>query len=385
MITAGVVIADQKLREDVVAALETLHVRVAFAVPDAAREAHRLESTSPDLLVLDFSQADAHAVMAELKRLDHPVAVVATHTVADPEAILGALRSGAREFLYPPLNEQALRGVIQSVEREKVERDLRSRSSKAVGVLSAAGGCGATTVACHVAAELRRTGAGEIALLDFDLAAGTAGFWFGVNGDYSVLDAVHGVGRMDASLWRGYVTAPQPHLDLLTAPSDIPLGGMPGTRGFSEVLRFARCQYDWVVADLAQHLTPLSLALLGDLDTLFVVTTPEVTALLQTRRMVQKIIQHGYFKEKIKVIVNRSHKDQSLPGDLHTMLGVAVEATLPEDRHAVADAHSEGRLISARSDFGNRIANLTAKLTGKPIEVPRTPKFPLFRFRAQEA
>ena len=379
MIIAGVVIADQKLREDVVASLEALHVRVAFAVPDAAREVHRLESTNPDLLVLDFTQSGAHAVMAELRTIKSPMAVIATHTVADPDEILHALRAGAREFLYPPLNEQALRGAVESIQREKTERDLRCRSSKGVGFLSAAGGCGATTLACHVSAELRRMGAGEIALLDFDLAAGTTGFWFGANGSFSTLDAVHSVGRLDASLWRGLVTTVQPHLDLLKAPSEIPLGWLPGMRGFSEVLRFARAQYDWVVADLAQHLTPLSLALLEELDTLFVVATPEVTSLLQARRMIQKIVLHDYPKERIKVIVNRSHKDQVLPSDLETMLGVSIEATLPDDRGAVAEAHAEGRLLSARCELGRRIAQLTATLTGKAVEIPRFRKFSLFR------
>jgi Flp pilus assembly CpaE family ATPase len=74
------------------------------------------------------------------------------------------------------------------------------------------------------AAELRRSGAGRVGLLDFDLAGGMAGLWFGVDGGYSILDAVHNLGSMDASLWKGLVSAVQPELDVLGAPAGIPLG-----------------------------------------------------------------------------------------------------------------------------------------------------------------
>jgi pilus assembly protein CpaE len=379
VITAGVVIADQKLREDVVTCLGTLHVRVAFAVPDATREVHRMEFTNPDVLVLDFTQPGAHAVMAEIKTQEHPVAVIATHTEADPEAILGALRSGAREFLYPPLNEQALRSAIISIEREKTDHDLRSRSSRGVGFLSAGGGCGATTLAVNLAANLQLLDAGEIALLDFDLAGGSVCFWLGANGSYSTLDAVHSVSRLDFSLWRGLVTAVQPHLDVLKAPSEIPLGGLPGMRGFVEVLHFARGQYDWVIADLAQNLTPLSLSLLAELDTLYVVATPELTSLRQARRIVQRVILHDYPKKQIKLILNRVHKDQNLPGDLEATLGIAVEATLPCDRNAAGDAVAERRVVSTRTELGKQMAQFAAQLAGRPAEAPRNSRFSLFR------
>jgi pilus assembly protein CpaE len=386
VITAGVVVTDPQFREAIAATLQTLGVHVAFAVANGAREAHRMEASNPDVLVLDFGLPSAHAVMAELKSLAHPVTVIAAHTASDPDAILAALRSGAREFLYPPLNEHALRAVIESVERDKIQMDARRNSSKALGFLSAAGGCGATTTACHVAAELRRMEVGDIAVLDFDLFAGVSGFWFGANSSYSVLDAVHGLGRLDESLWKGLVSTVQPHLDVLPAPSEIPLGGLPGNRGFSEVLRFARCRYDWVIADLAQHLTPLSLSLIEDLDTVYVVTTPEVAPLLQTRRIIQRMIQQGYLKDRIKALVSRVHKDQELSVDeLEKMIGVPVEAVLPNDNREIADAHADGRLVSPRSDLGKRFAQVATKASGRQADEPRASKFSLFRLRAEVA
>lgn len=386
MISAGIIVTDPEFRRQIVECLTELGVRIEFAVEDTAGHAHQMASTNPDLLVLDFSRPGMPAVMAELKSLEAPVAVIAVHHLGEADAILTALRLGAREFLWPPLNERALRDAVRSIEAEKVQREAKRQAATVVGFLAATGGCGATTIACHVAAELRRSGAGQIGLLDFDLAAGMAGFWFGAGGNYSALDAVHHLGRMDASLWKGLVSAVQPQLEVLAAPAEIPLGGLPGVRGFAGVLSYARSQYDWVVADLGASLTSLSVALLEDIDSVYLVATPEVSSLLQTRRMVQRLIQLEYPKEKLKVLVSRVEKGQVVyPDDLKSMIGLAVEAVFPSDIQEVADAHTSGRLMAPKSDFGKRIAQLSARLSGKAVEETKASRFSLFRARAQEA
>ena len=346
----------------------------------------QMEATKPDLLVLDFGRPGMPSVMAEIKSLEAPVAVIAVHQLGEADAILAALRLGAREFLWPPLNEKALRDAVRSIEAEKQQREIQRQAATEVGFLAATGGCGATTIACHVAAELRRSGAGQVGLLDFDLAAGMAGFWFGAGTNYSVLDAVHNLGRMDTSLWKGLVSAVQPQLDVLAAPAEIPLSGLPGSRGFAGVLTYARCQYDWVLADLGANLTSLSAALLEEVDSVFLVATPEVASLLQTRRITQKLVQLGYPKEKLKVLVNRVQKDQQVSMvELKNMIGLPVEAVFPSDSAEIAEAHASGRLMAPKSDFGKRIAQFSAKLTGKPVEETKPSRFSMFRQRAQEA
>ena len=386
MISAGIIVTDPEFRKQIVDGLKDLGVRIEFAVEDAAGQGHQMASTNPDLLVLDFSQSGMPDIMAQLKSIEAPVAVIAVHHLGEADAILTALRMGAREFLWPPLNEKALSSAVRAIEAEKTQREARRQAANVVGFLSATGGCGATTIACHVAAELRRSGAGQVGLLDFDLAAGLAGFWFGASPNYSVLDAVHNLGRMDASLWKGLVSSPQPQLDVLAAPVEIPLSGLPGARDFTGVLTYARSQYDWIVADLGANLTSLSLALLEDMNAVYLVTTPDVASMLQTRRLIQRLIQLDYPREKLKLLVSRVEKGQVVfPDDLKNMIGLPVEAVFPSDSPEVAAAHASGRLMAAKSDFGKRIAQLAARLRGKTVEETKPSRFSLFRVRAQEA
>ena len=365
--------------------LQSLGVRIEFDQDDVSSVAH---APLPDLLVLDFSQPGVPAVMAGLKTAEAPVAVIAAHGLREPEAILTAMRLGAREFLSPPLNESALADVVRSIDNEKTQREARRRMAKAAGFLAATGGCGASVIACHVAADLRRSGAGRIGLIDFDLASGMAGFWFGSDGAYSVVDTMHNLSCMDATLWKTFVFNPQPRLDVLAAPAAIPLVAWPGARSFAGVLSYARSQYDWVVADLGAHLTPVSLALVEELDTLFLVATPEVASLLQARRIVQKLLQLNCPREKVKLLVSRVQPGQAVSAEeLKSMMGLPVEGFFPSDSLEIANAHASGRLIAPNSDFGKRITQLSAIMSGKTVEEMETKpsRFAMFRLRAQEA
>ncbi len=388
MLNAGVVVTDPEFRNRIVRDLQSLGVRIAFEKDDVTSVVHRGDSPLPDLLVLDFSQPGMPAVMAGLKTAEAPVAVIASHGLREPEAILTAMRLGAREFLSPPLNESALADAVRAIDNEKAQREAQRRMATAAGFLAATGGCGSSVIACHVAAELRRSGAGRVGLLDFDLAAGMAGFWFGSDGAYSALDAMHNLSSMDTSLWRTFVFTPQPRLDVLAAPAAIPLGALPGARSFAGVLGYARSQYDWVVADLGAHLTPVSLALLEELDTVFLVATPEVASLLQARRIVQRLFQLNYPKEKLKLLVSRAQQDRASSADeLKSAIGLPLEAVFPSDSVEIANALASGRLVAPNSDFGKRIAQLSARLSGRTVEQTETrpSRFAMFRVRAQGA
>ncbi len=386
-VSIGIVIADPSFRETVTACIREAGAEILFAIGGTPEETRTLRGSRPDVLVLDFGQPSAHAVMEELKHSDQPPAVIAAHTVGDPEIILGALRAGAREFLYPPINQQRLEHALSTVAAERLKQLARQQSGKTVGFLSAGGNCGATMLACHVAAELRRLTEGPVLIADLDVAAGTAGFSMRATGSYSVVDAASNLSRLDRSYWNGVVTTVQPRLDVLAAPAEIPTGLLPEPRRFAEVVRFARGLYPWTIADLGSGFSPILQAALPQLGSLYLVTTPDVTALYQVQRLLRAVLNLGYPQEQVKLAVGRIRKDQPLAvPDIERLIGLSADAVLPEDASEVADAHSDGRLVSPKCDLGRRMLALAARLAGQsPLEPPRPSKFSLFRFRTQEA
>jgi pilus assembly protein CpaE len=386
-LNVGIIVADPNLRHTIVDCLNHLKVRIAFAISPTGADASAPEYSNPEVLVLDFGHRSAFEIMATLKTMPSPPPVIAAHVSADPDVILAAIRAGAREFVSPPIGGQTFQNALDKIATARLLQAPASRTGKTIGILSAQGGCGATMVACHLAAELRRITTASILAADFDPTSGMLGFWLRANPSSSVVDVARNLSRMDSSLWKGMVHTVQPRLDALTAPADIPLGELPSSSSFSTALRFARANYDWVVADLGQGLTPLSMALIPELDTLYLVTTPEVAALYQARRAIQKLVSGQSTAEPPRLVVNRVRTEHPPDSkDMERLFGLPVEAYLPEDYYEVVEAHSEGRLVSPGSQLGRKLEELAFKVSGQPAPERRESRFSLFRqFRTRAA
>jgi hypothetical protein len=61
------------------------------------------------------------------------------------------------------------------------------------------------------------------------------------------------------------------------------------------------------VLDLGR-LTVFSLAILEETKDLFIVTTPELPALFETSRLLQRLLDAGFPREKLRLLLNRKTK-----------------------------------------------------------------------------
>jgi pilus assembly protein CpaE len=381
-ITAGLVIENKELWDELKKALEPLPIRLAFELPELPLDwggfLERLDRIQPDVILLDVTKLK-EPIEDAVKRLRSSAsqpAVFALHTSADPAAILAALRAGASEYLYPPMAEPLAAAFERLSEARQKAREKPIRGGKTLAFLSAKGGCGATTVACHVAVEMGRQGAGKVLLADLDLQSGMVGFLLKTKSAYSLADAVNNLQRLDQSYWQGLVSNGIPNLEVITAPN------LPATKQLpaghvKQVLAFARTQYDWAVFDLGRNVTSNTLSVLDVIDETYLVTTPEVPALHQAKQIVQVLLDAGYSRSHLHLVLNRTTRRIDLTlEELETMLGVPIYATIANDFDSLYEAFSEGRLVDSSTPPGRDFARLAAKIAG--IAEPKKKKFSLF-------
>ncbi len=287
-------------------------------------------------------------------------------TVAQPALIIAAMRAGVVEYLYPPL-EGRLRAALQRILATRAVDDAKTHAGKTLGFLSVKGGCGATTIACHLAREFQRQTERRILLADLDLEAGMVQFLMKANSPYSVLDAVANVQRLDASFWKALVSNGTPRLEVITAPAG-GAGGRVEEGALRQVLRFTRSQYDWVLADLGRGLNPVSLSLLGEIDECFLVTTLDLPALYKAKHMMQTLADGGYGRDRLRLIVNRVEKKADLMlEDVERMLGAPACGVVASDCPALREAYTEGRLAEPGGILGMHYARLAANITGTEL------------------
>jgi pilus assembly protein CpaE len=366
----GLVISNHGLWEEVQDCLRDLPVRVLMQqaeLGDPAVLLDQLEHLRLDVLLIDLTQLAEpfEQVVRRIKSASEAPMIIALNETADPEVILGAIRAGANEFLYPPLQE----GLHRALERLSGERAksyaATHQRGRTLGFLSAKGGCGATTIACHVAVELQRITAQDVLLADLDLESGMVGFVMKAKTAYSIMDAVRNVHRLDLSYWKALVSNGQAHLEVILAPPVASLQEPPDPEHFRQVLAFLRSAYDWIVTDLGRSLNPLSLGMLEGIDDLYLVATQDVPSLHQCKQVVQVLLDAGYDRQRLHLLMNRAPKRSDLgPGELQRLLGVPIYESLPNDYPVLYEAYAEGNLLPASSELGKSMNALAGKIAG---------------------
>jgi pilus assembly protein CpaE len=384
-LTTALVISDSDLRHEIRAALHGAPLRYVLDQP-AAIETVQLKRLQLDLVIVAGTPwgETMPELVKRIKAVSPSCAIMLVDSAPEPESILESMRSGAEEFVLPPfetnLQEALLRIVTQYAKKEIASQP----GGKVIGFLSAKGGCGATTAACHVAVELERITQQETLLADFDFESGMVGYLMKSEGPYSLADAVRNVHRLDLSYWQGVVTKKRPHLDVISAPDSLPPAEPFRTEQIRETFRIMRAMYGWIVADLGNSLNPISQTLIEDLDELHLLSTMTLPAMYQAKRFIEKVRDHGYPLKKIHLVANRvPQKQEFTPEDCARTLGVPLSAELPESPDLDA-AYANGKLLSAGTPLAQELSGLAMQMAGMKLEgASKKSRMSLFGLRSK--
>jgi len=367
-LTIGLIIERKELLDEVQACLHELPVRIQFeqsTIGDWAEFSDKLVRTRPDVLILDVASLNEQLPDTVTRVRDTGInpMLIGVNDMADPESILAALRAGFQEYLFPPLNGNLRRAL----ERRSEERDQMregARKGRILAFLSAKGGCGATTLACHTAMEIQRLNKFDTLLADMDFDSGMVHFLMKTKSAYSVQDAFNNLHRLDMSFWKAIVSNGIPRMEIISAPSPVCLRQQPRPEQLQQVLRFIRQNYDWSIVDLGRNLGFLGMSVLDEIDETCLVTTLDVPALHQAKQIVQTLMNTGYARNRLRLILNRvPQRLEVTPEEIEKMFGIPVFAIFTDEYQDLYDAYAAGRLLS-EGKLARQIKQFSMKVAG---------------------
>jgi len=314
-----------------------------------------------NICLIDVASNSEHALLLAAE-CSPGIPVVALNTRNDADLILRCLRRGACEFLADPTPEQ-LRAVMERLSRLRSPLE-QPKPSTVYCVVPGKPGCGASTLAAHLAIEIKRSGAARVLLVDTDVQAGAIAFLLKLKPDFHLGDAIRDRGRLDADLW-SRLAVPCHGIDVLLAP-DNPAAPVEISRQIAmELLAFWRGHYDAIVLDTAgAQAGAAELARLS--GEILLVTTNELVALHATRRSIEYLEQNAIERSGLRLIVNRYTPATGLKRDeVETALKLEPFALLANEYELVQEAVLEGRPMASNSRFGRSIHALAGRLIGK--------------------
>ena len=370
-LTIGLMIENKPLADEIHSVLRSLPYPIILEQPqvsDWPEFLKKLERLQPHVILYDVTKPGDAPVehIGRIRSLHVPPAVFAVDNTPTPERILRAIHAGAAEFLYPPL-AAPLQTALEKLAAETSKAADSQGHGRVAAFVSAKGGCGATTVACHTAVEIPALTEEKVLLADLDLEAGLVSFLMGVTAPYSLLDAVENLHRLDPSFWNGLVSTGRPDVDVAGSVSTPSYRPAPTRDQLRDLLGFLRRRYGAGLLDLGRGVTPVLMSAVEHVDTTFLLTTLEIPALHCAEQMITTLLNSGYSKDRLQVVVNRmpKHPEITIP-ELETMLGASIYLTVPNDYPALYECYSEGKLLPGGSRLSECFAHVAAPIMGVP-------------------
>lgn len=375
LLRIALVVETEKLRTEIWTALLEIGATAAFDLSASVNSLEAMaavEREHPEVLFVETAKLGKSPAewIGEIRRGGDLPLVVALHAEQDPEEMIRALRGGATEFLSLPLRPAFYEAIDRTTAILEARRAAVAQRGKVIGFLSAKGGCGATAIACHVAAAFAQVTGKPIRSLvaDLDYQASSAASMLRVAPRRNAFDALDQVRRLNTNSWRDLVVQAMPNLDLLAGSAALPRTTLEPWR-VEALFRYMARSYAYVCADLGRQLNTANWGFLQNIEDLYLVTGPDVLALYQTRSILQTLTGRGFDKSRVKLILNLNHggPQDFWKESIEQMFEMQVYFVLPHDdsRDQPAATSADERFrFPDNTEFGRHILKLTAKIAG---------------------
>ncbi len=337
-----------------------------------------ISQSSPDVVVisLDSDQTKALQLIAQLTQEAPDLPILAISARGDGQAILQALRSGAREFLTAPVVLEELLKALQRLQRGRGPCESRNGDgpapkveSQVIAVLGSRGGVGCTSLAVNLGATIAQEPGHSVALIDLDLALGDADVALDLMADYTLADVALNIDRLDMQFLRRSLSKHSSGLSLLPHPVQMEDATLIREDHLQRVIGLLRASYTHLVLDLSKSFSPNDVTALRMADVILLVAQLELSSLRNVVRMLLMLGADEQLAPKVQVVVNRVGSDTEISvKKAEETIGKSIYWQIPNDTKLMVEARNQGVPLvqhSPKSKVQMSIQGLACALTGK--------------------
>jgi pilus assembly protein CpaE len=294
--------------------------------------------------------------------------LVAISGKSDPAFILEAMRAGCGEYLSRPVAVDQLSEALDRVRsRLSVQKPPAAKPlGRILAMLGARGGAGATTLAVHLGCFLVKQYGKKTLILDEHRRLGHVSLYLGEDeANYHFYELVQNIARLDETLLQGFVIHHSSCLDILPSPDCFDDSANVSLDDVQRAIRFLGQNYEFVVIDCPHGVHNLSLATIDCCDELYLIATPDVPALRDLSRCIDRFLQSNVPPDKMKVVINRYSSEGALSQEqIEKAIRQPIAITIPNASTDLIRAMNTGSpvLPDRKSDFAIQMKKWAALL-----------------------
>lgn len=296
--------------------------------------------------------------------------MIAVADKADPNLIVEAMRAGCVEYLMRPVSVGQFGEALDRLYVRLTSRKLTppKPAGRIVAILGVRGGAGATTLAVHLGCFLVGQYGKKTLIVDEHRRLGHVSLYLAKDdASYHFYELVRNVSRLDESLLQGFVVHHSDLLDILPSPDSFDDSANVALEDIQQAIRFLGQNYEYVIIDCPHGIHNLSLATIDCCDEVYLVATPDVPALRDLSRSIDRFLQSNVPPEKIKVVINRFSSQGSLSlSQIQKAVQQPVLITIPNASSDLIRAMNTGHpvLPDRKSEFAIQMKKWAAALAG---------------------
>jgi len=331
--------------------LESTHVaRIVFSnigFPLSATDSivRQMQAQRTEVVVIEVNSDDPQRAIRAIEVIRASTSDIGIFAVGDmknPMAIVGAMRSGAGEYVD---RNSGTEGLLDAFSRYSAARSKTRSTGKArvFTVINAKGGSGATTLAVNTAVALQQQH-GQTILVDFS-PIGHAALHLNARPTFSVMDALQNLHRMDASLLEGLMTTSKDGLHLLAGPQQ-PYTTLPTAAELARLFDLLVSHYNFVVVDCSGRMDETT-RLLSDLSNVVLMVAQTDVVSLWSAGRIRSFLEEGNGRKHLRLVMNRYKK---IPGfseeDVERATSCKILWKVPNNYQSIAPAIDKGTPVA---------------------------------------
>lgn len=315
----------------------------------------KIEFLKPSILIIDFKEIpeieDISRLISEVKKRSQETFIVVLLKRGMTYNMRILYQEGADDFLYKPLEEQALLTIKNNYIRKRTvfRRNLREerRRSKVLSFLSPKGGTGKTFIASNVAIGLSNLLKKKVLYIDCSFPFSDLPILMDLSySNKNLFDLVSLLSEGAKENIDDYLFYMEScDLYFLLPPKTLSEASYIFSHSveLSKALTYVKDFFDYLIVDFSPRYYDIVPELVNISDYLFSIVTSEANSIILHRQYKEELMKQGIPFDP-RVIMNRRNKNAlSLIGnELRTILPEGVFATVEEDVQAVSTSYNKG-------------------------------------------
>jgi pilus assembly protein CpaE len=294
------------------------------------------------------------------------VPVIAAVTDREADTVREALRAGASDVLFLPLEGSDVARALLKIAHTGQMRD--STGALVCALTSIGGGAGVSSITAALALALPRLAHRRVAVIDLGLQSSALATLLDLEPEHTIAELADPTSTLDSIRLESVLSAHKSGVYLLAAPHRIEEGELISVSTISAALNLIQQLFDVVLIDSGHHLTEGVVAAWEQSQSLLYVVEQSVTSVRPAQRFLDLFERLDLTRTGLRFVLNRFD-----PGNPFTVakieeaLKTRIWSTIPRDDHGFTQLQLESvdlAQAAPRSGANTAIDLIACELAG---------------------